>query len=491
MWVAKAAFLFSRFALLLSVEHMYTAPNPNTGVAHNAASNPYLYTQSQYYSAPQYSHYGYLHSDPYVSTPYGAAYQSPVSVMQHNPYSQPLLQSFGGNRVASISPVRAPVKTATPFAAAPIPAPAVANQVEQNRYSSVSQQSAHPAQHSPGHQHNQGQDSYAQAPVSTADLLLHVGQFEMLARTPTGSSFIQSALKEGCDPANVSIVWSELEPCFVDLLLDAHGCYVLKSLMERMDEVALQSVVHTIVRDEQLCFSMCTHSLHTRRVAQFLIEKDVSIMGHLLVSKCREIGMTQQGCIIMQKAMDLAVGQLKGQLFEAIITNFVDFALDPFANYIVQHLLEIGGQDFHPDSIVRAVDGSLCSLSCNKYASNVIEKCLFHLPSDAQHAMITEMYNVDEEVLFQMLQDSFGNYIIQSSIALANFRDIWMISEKLRNVLQRTPYGHKIEARLERRLKGKSVLSRGGTQHPGRGRQPQRSNRHHHEQPAQQHPEPW
>jgi len=215
-------------------------------------------------------------------------------------------------------------------------------------------------------------------------------------------------------------------------------------------------------------------------------------MGHLLVAKCREIGMTQQGCIIMQKAMDIAVGPLRTQLFESIVANFVDFALDPFANYIVQHLLEIGSQDVRPESLVRSLDGRLCQLACNKYASNVIEKCLFHLPAEAQHAMITEMYNVDEETLFQMLQDSFGNYIIQSSIALANFRDIWMISEKLRNVLQRTPYGHKIEARLERRLKGKAVLSRGNAHHAGsRGRQQQRGNRNNSEYNSAPQQEPW
>ena len=100
------------------------------------------------------------------------------------------------------------------------------------------------------------------------------------------------------------------------------------------------------------------------------------------------------------------------------------------------------------------------ALACNKFSSNVIEKCLFHLSHDAQHEMIQQLYSVTEEEVFQMLQDSFGNYIIQSSIALASIKDIWMINEKLKPVLQRTPYGHKIESRLERRLKGKPVSTR-------------------------------
>jgi len=105
------------------------------------------------------------------------------------------------------------------------------------------------------------------------------------------------------------------------------------------------------------------------------------------------------------------------------------------------------------------------ALACNKFSSNVIEKCLFHLSHDAQHEMIQQLYSVTEEEVFQMLQDSFGNYIIQSSIALASIKDIWMINEKLKPVLQRTPYGHKIESRLERRLKGKPVSTRAQASH--------------------------
>jgi hypothetical protein len=368
------------------------------------------------------------------------ALMPPRTIVQHNPYSHNI-------RVASVSPTRPKIASEQYFAAAPFP---------------VAQQQQH---------------------VSLEEVLSLRGSLEELSRTPTGSSFIQCALREQSDPANLQVIWTELKPHFFDLLLDAHGCYVLKSIMERLPPEELQLIIISLSQDEQLCFSLCTHSLHTRRLAQFLMERDPSVLGELLVKKCREVGMTQQGCIVMQKAMDLAPPYLLQQLVNAVIANFISFAKDPFANYIVQHLLEVGEPERSSPLILAAVHGRVTELSCNKFASNVVEKCLFHLTPDAQHQLIVEMYNVDEEQLFQMLQDSFGNYIIQSSIALASFRDIWMISEKLKNVLQRTPYGHKIEARLERRLKGKPVNSRNShhaphqqTQYgPSRGRKPQRT----------------
>ena len=231
--------------------------------------------------------------------------------------------------------------------------------------------------------------------------------------------------------------------------------------MERIPLPQLHDFAVGVASDEQLIFSMCTHSLHTRRVVQFLIDMiGVELMGGVLISRCPEISMTQQGCIIMQRAMDVAAEPLRSALFSTIFVNLLRFSFDPFANYVVQHMLEVGDREASSRAIKAAFHGHVVRLSCNKFASNVMEKCLFHLTEDAQHELIMEMYEITEDEIHAMLQDSFGNYMIQSSIALATQRDVLYISEKLKNVLQRTPYGHKIESRLERRLKGRPVGTR-------------------------------
>lgn len=295
------------------------------------------------------------------------------------------------------------------------------------------------------------------------------------ARSASGSSFIQSAIKESPDPRCLPFVWNELAPSLGDLLLDAHGCYVIKSLLERLPREEITYILQSISGDEQLGFSVCTHSLHTRRVVQHIIEHlDGAFLCELMARHCSDIAVTQQGCIVMQRSMDHAPqGAARDALFDAIAINLVNFAKDPFANYVVQHLMEVGERVETAGAMWKAFRGRVVELACNKFASNVIEKCLFHCTAEVQHEMLTEMYSVGPQMLFNMLQDSFGNYIIQSSIALATFRDIGMIDECLRPVLAHTPYGHKIEARLDRRLKGKPVTARGpapGTSQPAGGR---------------------
>jgi len=299
--------------------------------------------------------------------------------------------------------------------------------------------------------------------VSAAEVAEQRGKLVDMARSAGGSSFIQAALKETNPDVDRSyeMIKGEVLPAVGDLLLDAHGCYIVKTLMERMPPAELQALVNTIAEDESLVFSMCTHSLHTRRAVQYLLDTvDSTFISRLIVARIEEVSTTQQGCIVAQRAMDCAKEPYKTQLFDSVLDRFIEFATDPFANYVVQHMLEVGDSNRITDTIQPLIRGRIRELSCNKFASNVIEKCLFHLTPKAQHDILVEMYDVPEEVIHAMLQDSFGNYIIQSSIALASAKDLHFIDGRLRAALQTTPYGSKIEARLDRRLKGKQVPTR-------------------------------
>lgn len=390
---------------------------------------------------------------PFNTSSFHAPLQGPQRVKQHNPYAQttPTMtptnpqpttgfsdDSLNGSMEIGVSGVRTP---SSEFSYSHLSSPQLApHPTSRNRSFNFSPQL-----------------------VTQEELLAQQGNLVDLARTAAGSSFIQSAIRDGTtdSQANLQLVGIELIPAIGDLLLDAHGCYVVKSFMEKLPLNQLHALISALSVDESLLFSMCTHSLHTRRVVQFLIDcVDIHFLAPILVTRCDEISTTQQGCIVMQRAMDVAKGPVKYSLFSVIYQNLLQFAVDPFANYVVQHMLEVGDKEENSVAVHRAFHGHIFELSCNKFASNVIEKCMFHLCPEAQHEILMEMYNVPEETLHLMIQDSFGNYIIQSSIALAAFKDVFFISEKLKLVLQRTPYGHKIEARLERRLKGKPVGTR-------------------------------
>jgi len=156
----------------------------------------------------------------------------------------------------------------------------------------------------------------------------------------------------------------------------------------------------------------------------------------------------------MQRTLDRCDDVQRKELFSVIACYCVEFAMDPFANYVVQYMLETGKMSV---DLYHAFAGSLIPLCCNKFSSNVIEKCLYHWTPDLQHAVLREIFSAHDADLIDLLQDSFGNYIVQSSIALASYKDLWLISNRLAPILPLVPYGQKIESKILRRLRGKTT----------------------------------
>lgn len=291
----------------------------------------------------------------------------------------------------------------------------------------------------------------------TLDMLLAAsGTMADLARSPNGSSFLQAGLKTA--PEAHSIIYSELSSHFGDLLLDTNGCYVVRALLEPMPYAQFSSTVQKLAADEQFLVSLCTQSLHSRRMVQFMLDRlqpcDVSCFAKLMMKRCRDIAMTQQGCISMQRTLDRCEDVQRKELFAVIALYCVEFAMDPFANYVVQYMLETGKMSVE---LYYAFAGSIAILCCNKFSSNVIEKCLYHWTPELQHAVLGEIFGSTDADLIDLLQDSFGNYIVQSAIALATFKDLWEISNRLAPLLSLVPYGQKIEAKIMRRLRGKTM----------------------------------
>jgi len=305
----------------------------------------------------------------------------------------------------------------------------------------------------------------APANVTFEMLCEAAGRLADIARTPNGSSFLQAGLRNL--PEAFEFVLHELQPQFSELLLDINACYVVRALMEGLSHNAFVAVVNDLAANEELMVVLCTQSLHSRRIVQFFLErmepKDCHMFGKVMRNRCLEICTTQQGCISMQRALDRCSHEDREAIFAIIAANCVELSMDPYGNYLVQYLLSSNNSEALSTIIPQAFANSMIALCCNKFSSNVVEKCLHHLAPQAQHAMICALFNAPNDQILHLLQDSFGNYIVQTTIAVATYRDLWAISEKLAPLLHQVPYGQKLEARLVKRLNGKAIGSTIGT----------------------------
>jgi hypothetical protein len=298
--------------------------------------------------------------------------------------------------------------------------------------------------------------------VSPAQFTQILGTMYEMAKTAHGSSYIQACLRDYTED-RFRDVCNEILPHAPELLLDTHGCYVVRTLMEQMSKTDLAAFVKTLAHEEAVIFELCTSSLHSRRIIQFFLDslapEHCEFLVDVMAKRCSDVSRTQQGCIVIQRVLETAAPDRKKQIFDIVQRNVVSYAMDPYANYVVQYMFEMGHKDSNSECVRNYFAGSVNQLACDKYASNVVEKALHFTTSEAQHCIVDELYSVGPDRLVAMIQDSYGNYIIQATIALCSFRDVWMIAERLNPVLHLTPYGYKIASKLERRLKGKALTS--------------------------------
>lgn len=181
-----------------------------------------------------------------------------------------------------------------------------------------------------------------------------------------------------------------------------------------------------------------------------------------LSDNCVETCKNRQGCCIIQKCLQWSPEPFYEQILSTVLTGTLRLVQDPFANYVVQFILDQQGElkkragcenTNYTNQIIRQMLHHVADLSCNKFSSNVVEKCLKLSSTDVRQLLVDEL--TDPQVLPKLLTDSYANYVIQTAIVTASddgqFAQIREAITPLQNLLKNSPYGVKIEAKLSRR----------------------------------------
>ena len=121
---------------------------------------------------------------------------------------------------------------------------------------------------------------------------------------------------------------------------------------------------------------------------------------------------------------------------------------DQFGNYVVQYVLDLDFQIVRVD-LIREFSGHIATLSTQKFSSNVIEKCLKVAALSVQVLLIDEI--MQPATLSMLLQDPFGNYVIQTALNIAKPEQYRRLVDEIKPrlpALRNTPYGKRIQNKI-------------------------------------------
>ena len=127
----------------------------------------------------------------------------------------------------------------------------------------------------------------------------------------------------------------------------------------------------------------------------------------------------------------------------------------------VQYIMDLPYPDIG-NQLARRFQGHVADLSTQKFSSNVIEKCLKAADRPTLTAMIIEL--TDGEALPMLLQDPYGNYVVQTALSLADpethKRMVALIRPHL-PAIRNTPYGKRIQNKITKESKASNHAHHG------------------------------
>eukprot|EP01087_Luapelamoeba_hula_P011358 TRINITY_DN3076_c0_g2_i1.p1 TRINITY_DN3076_c0_g2~~TRINITY_DN3076_c0_g2_i1.p1 ORF type:complete len:776 (+),score=119.16 TRINITY_DN3076_c0_g2_i1:542-2869(+) len=312
-----------------------------------------------------------------------------------------------------------------------------------------------------------------------------IGQIYPMCKDQHGCRFLQKKLDEKSNVQVVDAIFNEVYQHFSELMTDPFGNYLCQKLLEHCNDkqrlLLIESVAGDLVRISQ--------NMHGTRAVQKMIEclrnqqeirlvtrglrlsvvqliKDLNgnhvvqrCLNHLsagdnqfiydaVAGHCVEVATHRHGCCVLQRCIDHASESQKVQLVNEITSNGLTLVKDPYGNYVVQYVLDLPYPHLISNLAVQFV-GHLAELSTQKFSSNVVEKCLTSSDPQTRAWMIKEL--TETEHLKSLIQDPFGNYVIQTAMSVADIAQHQRMVEGIKPhlyALRNTPYGKRIQNRI-------------------------------------------
>ncbi|KTW28107.1 hypothetical protein T552_01968 [Pneumocystis carinii B80] len=317
-----------------------------------------------------------------------------------------------------------------------------------------------------------------------AALEAFVGEIYSLCKDQHGCRYLQKKLEER-DPRRTSMIFMETYPHAVELMTDPFGNYLCQKLLEHCNDEERTTIVRSVASD----LIPISLNMHGTRAVQKMIEylstpeqiqiiinalnsnvvtlikdlngnhviqkclnklstNDIQFIFDAICSNCVEVATHRHGCCVLQRCIDHASDSQKIQIAKEIMNHAFNLVQDPFGNYVVQYILDLGDARFSEPLIHRFI-GNVCLLSVQKFSSNVIEKCIRMAEPSTRSLLIQEL----PRKITSLIRDSYANYVIQTSLDYADSVQRKQLEDCILPLLpsiRSTAVGRKIAMRIEK-----------------------------------------
>jgi hypothetical protein len=266
---------------------------------------------------------------------------------------------------------------------------------------------------------------------------------------PFGNYLCQKLLEYANDDQRTVLIRAAA-PSMVKIALNQHGTRALQKMIEFISTPEQIQIITEALRWEVVPLIQDLNGNHViQKCLNHLSPEDAQFIFDAVGTSCVIVGTHRHGCCVLQRCIDHASGHQKGQLVQYITMNAFTLVQDPFGNYVVQYILDLGEPTFS-QPLAQSFLGNVAALSRQKFSSNVIEKSIRTGDEITRRALIDEIMNPAD--LEKLLRDSYANYVVQTAMDYADPETKIRLIDNIRPILQsirHTPYGRRISSKIQ------------------------------------------
>eukprot|EP00756_Hemistasia_phaeocysticola_P017338 Hpha_TRINITY_DN15532_c3_g8::TRINITY_DN15532_c3_g8_i1::g.109076::m.109076 len=321
-------------------------------------------------------------------------------------------------------------------------------------------------------------------PVGSINLASSAGEFGAYAVTNEGSRALISAIEQLEEGSSViESVLMELTD-FATLAAHQHGSKVLRSLARKL---APHQAAQLLRLSPQECLELSSSTAGADVVVELLTktrgegaDQFVQSLSQVMLQVCCSVNARkvllcvlthfstdglcplyaaledamlsaatdQCGCITLQRALDHTKDpDIKRSIQTRALSAAAHLLTDPYGNYVLQHAVK--DDPVCSEEVATSILGRLPEFACNKFASNVVERCIQVGPERTRDALIAEA--IAPGVLEALVMDPYGNFVVQSCVENAPPETFDIVRERVVPLLANSPYGYRIEGKFQAR----------------------------------------
>ncbi|CAA7018677.1 unnamed protein product [Microthlaspi erraticum] len=316
-------------------------------------------------------------------------------------------------------------------------------------------------------------------PKSLASMVDIYGSVKRMAKDQIGCRVLQKLLDEGTF-LDYKVLFHEIFNHVVELSMDPFGNYFVQKLFDGCDEEERTVLVNVLTSKPRELIKMSLNNYGTRVVQKMIetvktkhqiemvksglkpgflalvndlngnhvIQTCLTSLGQYdnkfvldaATRHCAEIATHRHGCCVLQCCISNSVGYQRERLVDEIARNSLRLSQDPYGNYVVQYLIE---SNVSAGKLLMKFRMHYAELATQKFSSHVVEKCLRKYP-ESRAEIVRELLCVQN--FEHLLQDPFGNYVIQTALSVVKGPIRSRLVEKVYRFgkLKSSPYCRKI-----------------------------------------------